>query len=32
MSKKQKHFESIIPGSMTGVKVTKLPFDNKPDL
>ena len=32
MSKKQKHFESIIPGAMTGVKVPKLPFDNKLDL
>lgn len=32
MSKKQKHFESIIPGVMTGIKVPKLPFDNKTDL
>ena len=32
MSKKQKHFESIIPGAMTGVRVTKLPYDdNKRD-
>jgi ribosomal protein S21 len=28
MSKKQKHFESIIPGSMTGVRVPKLPYDD----